>query len=49
MIVYFKFKICGESVASVAVGCGYHAEEAFAKAFKRQFGYGPGQARKQGG
>ncbi|MBY0418303.1 MAG: cupin domain-containing protein [Pararheinheimera sp.] len=39
----------GESVASVAAGCGYHAEEAFAKAFKRQFGYGPGQARKQGG
>ena len=36
----------GLSVASVASACGYHAEEAFAKAFKRQFGYGPGQARK---
>jgi len=38
----------GMSVMAVAEKAGYQAEEAFAKAFKRQFGYGPGQARKRG-
>ena len=36
----------GDAVTAVAAKCGYHAEEAFAKAFKRQFGYGPGKARR---
>jgi AraC-like DNA-binding protein len=34
------------SVAQVAERSGYQSEAAFAKAFKRQFGYGPGAARK---
>lgn len=38
----------GMSVMAVADKTGYQAEEAFAKAFKRQFGYGPGHARKRG-
>lgn len=37
----------GMSVTAVSEQAGYQAEEAFAKAFKRQFGYGPGQARKR--
>ena len=36
-----------QSVAQVAEQCGYQSEAAFAKAFKKQFGYGPGMARKQ--
>jgi len=35
-----------QSVGQVAEQCGYQSEPAFAKAFKKQFGYGPGQARK---
>ncbi len=34
------------SVAHVAQACGYQSEVAFAKAFKKHFGYGPGQARR---
>jgi AraC-like DNA-binding protein len=36
-----------QSVAQVAERCGYQSEAAFAKVFKKQFGYGPGQARKR--
>jgi AraC-like DNA-binding protein len=35
-----------QSVAQVAERCGYQSEVAFAKAFKKHFGYGPGHARK---
>lgn len=35
-----------QSVAQVAESSGYQSEPAFAKAFKKQFGYGPGQARR---
>ncbi|PVV06183.1 MAG: hypothetical protein B6D77_16435 [gamma proteobacterium symbiont of Ctena orbiculata] len=35
-----------QSVAQVAELSGYPSEAAFAKAFKKQFGYGPGAARK---
>lgn len=41
------FITSGQSVAQVAEACGYQSEAAFAKAFKRVFGYGPGKARKQ--
>lgn len=34
------------SVAQVAERSGYQSEAAFAKAFKKQFGFGPGAARK---
>ena len=40
------FITTGWSVAQVAEDCGYRSEVAFAKAFKKHFGYGPGQARK---
>ncbi|MBI1194909.1 MAG: helix-turn-helix domain-containing protein [Gammaproteobacteria bacterium] len=36
-----------KSVAQVAERCGYQSEVAFAKAFKKQFGYGPGRARRE--
>ncbi len=35
-----------QSVAQVALQCGYQSEVAFAKAFKKHFGYGPGRVRK---
>jgi AraC-like DNA-binding protein len=35
------------SVAQVAERSGYRSEVAFAKTFKKQFGYGPGEARKK--
>ncbi|MFC1747857.1 AraC family transcriptional regulator [Pseudomonadota bacterium] len=41
-----RFLTTEQSVAQVAEQCGYQSEPAFAKAFKKQFGYGPGQARK---
>jgi AraC-like DNA-binding protein len=34
------------SVADVAQQVGYEAEAAFRKAFKRHFGFGPGEARR---
>ena len=40
------FQTTDHSVAQVAASCGYQSEAAFAKAFKKQFGYGPGHARK---
>lgn len=36
-----------QSVAQVAESCGYQSEAAFAKAFKKHFGYGPGRARRR--
>lgn len=42
-----RFLTTDQSVAQVAERCGYRSEVAFAKAFKKHFGYGPGQARKQ--
>ena len=41
-----RFLTTEQSVAQVAESCGYQSEAAFAKVFKKQFGYGPGQARK---
>ena len=41
-----RFQTTDHSVAQVAASCGYQSEAAFAKAFKKQFGYGPGHARK---
>lgn len=35
------------SVAQAAVSCGYETEAAFAKAFKRHFGIGPGAVRRE--
>jgi len=37
-----------ETVVSVAESVGYRSEFAFAKAFKRTFGQGPGAARRDG-
>jgi AraC family transcriptional regulator, activator of mtrCDE len=36
-----------QSVAQAAEQSGYESVEAFAKAFKKHFGYGPGKARKK--
>jgi AraC-like DNA-binding protein len=36
-----------ESVAKIAEDCGYQTEAAFRKSFKKQFGIGPGTARRQ--
>jgi AraC-like DNA-binding protein len=36
-----------ESVMQIAEDCGYQSEAAFRKAFKKQFGIGPGSARRQ--
>jgi AraC-like DNA-binding protein len=36
-----------ESVMQIAEDCGYQSEAAFRKAFKKQFGIGPGTARRQ--
>ena len=38
----------GNAVPEVAERCGYRSEAAFAKAFKRVMGYGPGEARRRG-
>lgn len=35
------------SVTQVAEENGYHSEAAFRKAFKKQFGVGPGSVRKK--
>lgn len=40
------FLTSDQSVAQAAERFGYQSEAAFAKAFKKQFGYGPGRARK---
>ncbi|MBT3094357.1 MAG: helix-turn-helix transcriptional regulator [Candidatus Thiodiazotropha sp. (ex Lucina pensylvanica)] len=40
------FQTGNHSVTQVAALSGYQSEAAFSKAFKRQFGYGPGVARK---
>lgn len=37
----------GEPVGAVSEACGYRTDAGFSKAFKRQFGYGPGAARRQ--
>ena len=37
------------TVASLASDVGYESEAAFARAFKRVLGYGPGEARRRGG
>jgi len=42
-----KFLNTEQSVAQVAEQYGYQSEVAFAKAFKKYFGYGPGQARRR--
>jgi len=34
-------------VPEVAERCGYRSEAAFARAFKRIMGYGPGEARRR--
>lgn len=44
---YELFLTTDHSVARVAALSGYESEVAFAKAFKKQFGYGPGEARKR--
>lgn len=44
-----QFLTTDQSVAQVAESCGYRSEVAFAKAFKKQFGHGPGQARRNRG
>jgi len=44
---YEIFLTSEQSVAQVAEQCGYQSEVAFAKAFKKHFGFGPGQARKE--
>jgi AraC-like DNA-binding protein len=36
-----------ESVMQIAEDCGYQSEAAFRKAFKKQFGIGPGTARRK--
>ena len=36
----------GDSVYKTAVDVGYQTDVSFAKAYKRQFGYGPGESRK---
>ncbi|MEW7999428.1 MAG: AraC family transcriptional regulator [Candidatus Thiodiazotropha endolucinida] len=41
------FQTGNHSVTQVAALSGYQSKAAFAKAFKRQFGYGPGVARKK--
>lgn len=41
------FKSSQQSVAQVAANSGYQSEVAFAKAFKKHFGYGPGQVRRK--
>ncbi len=35
-----------KSVMQIAEGCGYQSEAAFRKAFKKQFGVGPGKVRR---
>lgn len=42
-----QFLTSSQSVSQVAESCGYQSEAAFAKAFKKHFGYGPGYARSQ--
>lgn len=42
-----RFLTTNQSVAQVAASCGYRSEVAFAKAYKKHFGHGPGQARKK--
>lgn len=37
----------GKSVTQIAEDCGYQSEAAFRKAFKKQFGIGPGTARRE--
>lgn len=44
-----RFLTSDESVAQVAESCGYQSEVAFAKVFKKHFGFGPGEARKKRG
>jgi len=39
------FRNTAQSVAEVALACGYQSEGAFSKVFKKHFGYGPGKAR----
>ncbi|MBT2969743.1 MAG: AraC family transcriptional regulator [Candidatus Thiodiazotropha sp. (ex Ctena orbiculata)] len=41
-----RFLSGSDSVAQVAERSGYQSEAAFAKAFKKEFGYGPGAARR---
>ncbi|MCU7845612.1 MAG: AraC family transcriptional regulator [Candidatus Thiodiazotropha sp. (ex Monitilora ramsayi)] len=42
-----RFRTTGDSVSQVAAQSGYESEAAFAKVFKRHFGYGPGEARRK--
>ncbi len=42
-------KTAGACVPDVAERCGYRSEAAFARAFKRVMGYGPGEARRRQG
>jgi AraC-like DNA-binding protein len=44
---YNTLTSCNESVMQIAEDCGYQSEAAFRKAFKKQFGIGPGTARRQ--
>lgn len=37
----------GQPVTTVSEACGYRTDAGFSKAFKRQFGYGPGAVRRQ--
>ncbi|MDX2464347.1 MAG: AraC family transcriptional regulator [Porticoccus sp.] len=45
-IAYGHLSEAKESVAQVAEQSGYQSEAAFAKVFKKHFGYGPGKVRK---
>lgn len=36
-----------KSVMQIAEDCGYQSEAAFRKAFKKQFGFGPGAVRRE--
>lgn len=42
-----RFMTTNDSVSQVANLSGYESEAAFAKAFKKHFGYGPGKARRR--
>jgi len=45
-IAYDELTSDNSSVMSIAEGCGYQSEAAFRKAFKKQFGVGPGMVRR---
>ena len=45
LLAYERFQSTDLSVAQVAEFCGFQSKVAFAKAFKKEFGHGPGRVR----